>query len=378
MLFASSRRRVCMSYLGSTEQDAHRQAPLTAVVLVNLGTPDAPTPRALRRYLAEFLADPRVVEIPRWRWRLILHGAILRIRPARSARAYRRVWTAAGSPLLTLSRELTTAVAAELRRRLGAAAPEVALAMNYGNPNLRDVLEDLRRRGLRRLLLLPLYPQYSATTTAAVFDAATRELRRWRWLPELRFVADYHRAPGYVEALAASVRAHWLAQGRGERLLLSFHGIPRHHLDAGDPYYCQCQVSARQLRAALELDESALQLAFQSRVGRAPWLRPYTEQTLLAWARAGIRRVDVLCPGFAVDCLETLEEIAGQNAEAFVRAGGERLSYIPALNASSAHAQLLAGIVQRQLAGWTAASDDRQMHAERIEAARRQLDGMDE
>lgn len=362
-------------FLGSTEQDAHRQRPLTAVVLVNLGTPDAPTPAALRRYLAEFLSDPRVVEAPRWLWRLILHGVILRFRPARSARAYRSVWTEAGSPLLTLSRGLTEAVAAQLRDRLGAGAPEVVLAMSYGHPGLREVLEDLRRRGLRRLLLLPLYPQYSATTTAAVFDAATRSLQRWRWLPELRFVCDYHRAPGYVDALAASVRAHWQAHGQGERLLLSFHGIPRRYLEAGDPYYCQCQVTARQLREALALPESALQLAFQSRVGREPWLQPYTDQTLLAWARAGIRRVDVLCPGFAVDCLETLEEIAMQNAEAFVHAGGERLSYIPALNASPAHARLLADLVQHQLGGWDALVDEGEGRAARVEQARRELEG---
>lgn len=362
-------------YLGSSEQEAHGQAPLTAVVLVNLGTPDAPTAPALRRYLAEFLADPRVVEMPRWLWRLILHGVILRVRPARSARAYRTVWTEDGSPLLTLSRELARAVEGELRANLGAAAPEVALAMSYGAPNLREVLEDLRRRGLRRLLLLPLYPQYSATTSAAVFDAATRLLQRWRWLPDLRFVADYYRAPGYVDALAASVRAHWQAHGRGERLLLSFHGIPRRYLEAGDPYYCQCQVTARELRAALALDEMELQVAFQSRVGREPWLSPYTDQTLQAWARAGLRRVDVLCPGFAVDCLETLEEIAGQNAEAFVHAGGERLAYIPALNADGAHARLLADLVQRHLGGWEEPADERGARPGRVERARRELEG---
>lgn len=364
-------------YQGSTELDGHSLPAATAVVLVNLGTPDAPTPAALRRYLGEFLADPRVVEAPRWLWRIILHGFILRFRPARSARAYQQVWTAEGSPLLTLSRKLAQSVARELRARLGEAAPEVALAMSYGTPNLREVLEDLRQRGLRRLLLLPLYPQYSATTTAAVFDAATRVLQRWRWIPELRFVVDYHRAPGYVEALAASVRAHWQAHGQGERLLLSFHGIPRRCLDAGDPYFCQCEASARLLREALGLDETRLAVAYQSRVGREPWLKPYTDRTLESWARAGLRRVDVLCPGFAVDCLETLEEIAQQNAQAFVRAGGERLSYIPALNDQPAHARLLADLALVHLGGWQASTDaeDRAQRAARVDAARFRLQG---
>ncbi len=361
------------TYLGSSERDAHRQAGGSAVVLVNLGTPDAPTAAALRRYLAEFLWDPRVVETPRWLWWLILHGVILRIRPARSARAYARVWTPAGSPLLTGSRALTAAVDAELQRRLGATAPRVVLAMSYGAPNLREVLEELRAQGVRRLLVLPLYPQYSGSTTASVFDAVTGILRRWRWLPELRFIADYYREPGYVQALADSVRQHWAARGRGERLLLSFHGIPARYLTSGDPYYCQCQVTARRLREVLGLDEAALQISFQSRVGREPWLQPYTDQLLKQWAGEGIRRVDVLCPGFSIDCLETIDEIAGENAEAFVHAGGERLSYIPALNASPAHAAMLASLVERHIAGWAppaeAAGDARLARVAAIRAA---------
>lgn len=339
-------------YLGSSEQQGHQQTELTAVVLVNLGTPDAPTPPALRRYLAEFLSDPRVVETPRWLWWLILHGVILRIRPARSARAYATVWTEQGSPLLTGSRALADAVRAELQQVLGADAPVVELAMSYGNPNLRQVLRDLQQRGLRRLLVVPLYPQYSGSTTASVFDAVSAELSRWRWVPELRFVTDYYREPGYVEALAASVREHWAQHGRGERLLLSFHGIPVRYLTQGDPYYCQCQVTARLLREALGLPAAAVTVSFQSRVGREVWLQPYTDQTLVAWARAGVRRADVLCPGFSIDCLETLEEIAGQNGEAFKHAGGEHLSYIPALNHRDDHVAMLRELITRQLQGW--------------------------
>jgi ferrochelatase len=342
------------TFLGSTEQQGHRQPEMTAVVLVNLGTPDAPTASALRRYLAEFLSDPRVVETPRWLWWLILHGVILRIRPARSARAYATVWTAQGSPLLVGSQALTDAVRSRMQASFGADAPTVALAMSYGSPNLRDVLEDLRQRGMRRLLVVPLYPQYSGSTTASVFDAVSRLLQRWRWVPELRFVTDYYREPGYVRALAASIREHWQAHGRGERLLLSFHGIPGRYLVNGDPYYCQCQATARLLREALGVGEDELYVSFQSRVGREPWLQPYTDQTLQSWAKAGVRRVDVACPGFSIDCLETLEEITEQNAEAFVHAGGERLSYIPALNHRPDHVTMLAELIERHLAGWPA------------------------
>lgn len=359
-----------MKYLGSSERDGHGQTPLTAVVLVNLGTPDAPTAPALRRYLAEFLSDPRVVETARWLWWLILHGVILRIRPARSARAYGTVWTEQGSPLLVGSQALTDAVQAQLRSTLGDDAPVVMLAMSYGNPNLRDVLENLRQRGLRRLLVVPLYPQYSGSTTASVFDAVSRQLQRWRWIPELRFVTEYYREPGYVQALAASVREHWQTHGRGERLLLSFHGIPGRYLVDGDPYYCQCQVTARLLRETLGLSENELSVTFQSRVGREPWLQPYTDLTLVEWARSGVRRVDVMCPGFSIDCLETLEEIAGQNAEAFVHAGGERLSYIPALNHRPDHVDTIAQLVVRQMSGWSPPSADAtDGHARRARAA---------
>ena len=354
------------NYLGSTEQQGHQQREMTAVVLVNLGTPDAPTAPALRRYLGAFLSDPRVVETPRWLWWLILHGVILRIRPARSARAYATVWTDQGSPLLVGSKALTDAVQTALAGTLGADAPTVALAMSYGAPNLRDVLEGLRSRGMRRLLVVPLYPQYSGSTTASVFDAVSRQLQRWRWLPELRFITDYYREPGYVQALAASVREHWQAHGRSERLLLSFHGIPGRYLVNGDPYYCQCQVTARLLREALGLNDDELFVSFQSRVGREPWLQPYTDQTLQAWARAGIRRVDVACPGFSIDCLETLEEIAEQNAEAFVHAGGERLTYIPALNHRPDHVAMLCGLITRQLAGWPVAGDVDPQRAGRV------------
>lgn len=340
----------------SGEKDYRHGTPAgLGVLLVNLGTPEAPTPAAVRRYLAEFLWDRRVVEVPRPLWWLILHGVILRVRPRRSAEAYSKVWTEQGSPLLVISRRQQKALA----RLLDAALPapvEVALGMRYGRPSIGEALESLRARNVRRVLVLPLYPQYSATTTATAFDAIADVLRGWRWIPELRFIGQYHDEAGYIGALAASVRERWAAKGRGEHLVMSFHGLPRRYLDEGDPYHCQCQKTGRLLAEALVLEEGEWSVSFQSRVGREQWLQPYTDHHLVALAGRGLRRVDVVCPGFSADCLETLEEIAMQNAEAFVEAGGERLSYVPALNARKDHMSFLVQLVLRHLQGWPEAS----------------------
>jgi ferrochelatase len=320
----------------------------TAVLLLNLGTPDAPTTPAVRRYLAEFLSDPRVIEYPRWLWYPILYGIILPLRGPRSAHAYREVWGEGGSPLLMHSE----ALAGRLGAALGADV-EVALAMRYGNPSIASVLRRLNADGgLRRLLVLPLYPQYSATTTGTAFDALSDELRSWRWLPELRFVSDYYAEPGWIDAVADSIRAHWDSHGRGERLLFSFHGVPKRYVAAGDPYFCHCHASARLVADRLGLAEGEWTMSFQSRVGREEWLRPYTDATVRELAASGVRRLDVVCPGFAVDCLETLEEIAGQNAAFFTAAGGEALSYIPCLNAGDGHVAALATLLRRHGAGW--------------------------
>jgi ferrochelatase len=359
----------------------HDRPDLTAVLLVNLGTPEAPTAGAVRRYLAEFLSDRRVVDTPRLVWWPILHGVILRIRPARSAKKYAAIWTNDGSPLLVGTRALA--------RQLGAALDPsharplaVEYAMRYGEPSIPRVLRALRARGLRRLLVLPLYPQYSATTTASVFDAIVRELSGWRFVPELRFVQGYHDDAGWVDAVAASVRAHWASEPRGERLLFSFHGIPQRFFDLGDPYHCACRASARLVAARLGLAPHEWSVSFQSRVGRERWLEPYTDATLERLAREGVRRIDVVCPGFAVDCLETLEEIALENRALFLAAGGERLGYVPALNASTAHVEALAGIVARHGQGWDALAPaydvarERESIALRAErAAAQQADG---
>lgn len=329
---------------------SHDQPDCAGILLTNLGTPDAPTAAAVRRYLAEFLWDPRVVEIPRPLWWLILHGIILRVRPARSAHKYQITWTSEGSPLLAISRRQAAAVAKTLAKRYPGPI-RVAVGMRYGNPSIPSALAELRAAGARRLLVLPLYPQYSATTTASTFDAVAAELRRWRWLPELRLIAHYHDDPGYLDALAASIRA---ARGDqpGERLLFSFHGLPERNLLAGDPYHCECHKTARLVAERLNLPADQWAVAFQSRFGRAEWLKPYTSVLLADWARAGVKSVDVVCPGFAADCLETLEEIALENRQVFLDAGGVRYRYLPALNDAPIHIKALADLIGRHAAGW--------------------------
>lgn len=319
-----------------------------AVLLVNLGTPDAPTARAVRRYLAQFLGDRRVVDLPRWLWWPILHGVILRIRPARSARLYRRVWTERGSPLATGTADLAKAVSQHC-------GPGwiVRDAMRYGNPGIRAVLGELAKLDLRRLLVIPVFPQYSATTTASVFDSVTSNLQQWRRVPEFRFVADYHLEPGYIDALAASVRAHWARFGRADRLMLSFHGIPQRYVRNGDPYQAQCVATTAALRKKLDLDQNQLMLCYQSRVGREPWLMPYTDLTLRELPKQGVRSVQVLCPGFAIDCLETLEEVAITNREIFEEAGGERYDFIPCLNNGADHVRMFVELITRHTSGWS-------------------------
>jgi ferrochelatase len=329
----------------------HDRVDLTAVVLVNLGTPEAPTVGAVRRYLAEFLSDPRVIELPRWLWWLILHGVILRLRPRRSAHAYASIWQDSGSPLMSHSLTLGKAVAAKINPNQDPAI-EVAVAMRYGSPSLPTVLGQLKSRGLRRLAILPLYPQYSATTTASVFDAVTRELQQWRFVPELRFIQDYWSMPDYLQAIATQIQTHQKTHGVAEKTLFSFHGIPQRYFRQGDPYYCQCLGTARRVAQLLGLESSQWAVAFQSRVGREPWLKPYTDYILREWAQTGVRSVHVVCPGFAVDCLETLEEIALQNRDLFLSSGGQQYAYIPALNADEDHAHLLTKLIRSHTRGW--------------------------
>lgn len=333
------------------EPDAPQgQAARTGVLLCNLGTPEAPTPAATRRYLAEFLSDPRVVEIPRAVWKPLLHGVILRTRPAQSAAKYRKVWLPEGSPLMVWSRKQATL----LRGYLGERGHDVTvrLAMRYGQPAVASALDELRARGCTRILVVPMYPQYSGTTTASVIDAVSDWARGARHVPELRFVNRFHDDPGYIHALARSVHRHWQDHGRPDRLVMSFHGVPVRTHERGDPYYTECQQTAQLLAAQLGLKPEQWVLSFQSRFGRAKWLEPATQPTLEALGRAGTGRVDVICPGFVADCLETLEEIAMEVQAAYKASGGGEFHYIPCLNDQPAWIAALAAIVQRHLQGW--------------------------
>lgn len=328
----------------------HGEPARIGVLLCNLGTPEAATTSALRRYLAEFLADPRVVEIPRLLWLPLLHGVILRTRPARSAAKYASIWTPEGSPLRVWTQKQT----ALLQGYLGERGHRVLVrhAMRYGEPSVARALDELKAEGASRILVLPLYPQYSGTTTASVVDAVGAWSRRVRRLPELRFVLRFHDHPLYIEALARRVRGHWAQHGRPGKLLLSFHGVPRRTLTLGDPYHCECHKTARLLAERLGLADEDCLVTFQSRFGRAQWLQPYTEPTLRELARRGTGRVDVMCPGFVSDCIETLEEIAMEARAAFLESGGREFHYIPCLNDQHEWIAALAALAEQHLAGW--------------------------
>jgi len=329
---------------------SHGRASEIAILYCNLGTPDEPTPAAVRRYLAQFLADPRVVEIPRLVWLPLLYGVILPLRSARSAAKYARIWGPDGSPLL----QWTDKQAKLLQGWLGEHGHRVKVryAMRYGNPSIASQLDALKAEGAARILIVPAYPQYSGTTTASIVDAVTAWSADIRNLPELRFVNRYHDDRGYVEALARRIEKHWRENGRGEHLIMSFHGVPQRTLALGDPYHCECQKTARLLAARLALPQDAYTLTFQSRFGKAKWLEPYTEPTLRALARRGVARVDVICPGFTGDCLETLEEIGIEGREAFLTSGGKEFHYISCLNDDPGWIGALGAVAEQHLAGW--------------------------
>ncbi len=307
---------------------------------MNLGTPDSTSVSDVRRYLKEFLSDPRVVEMPRAIWWLILNGIILNTRPKKSAALYKKIWSESGSPLLSHSQNLAQA----LQKTLGNTT-RVVLAMRYGAPCVEEGLEQLRQANAQRVIVLPLYPQYSATTTGSTFDAITRTLQKWRWIPELRFINHYHNNDGYVRAVSDSIKTFRDKHGSSERLLISFHGIPQAYAYAGDPYPQECQTSAELIANELGLSEDQWAITFQSRMGRKPWLQPYTDQTLKRWGSEGVKNVQVVCPGFPVDCLETIEEIGEENKAFFLDSGGESYQYIPALNSTANHVEMLEQLI---------------------------------
>ena len=340
-----------MRYISSPDFH-HDAAERIGVLLVNSGTPKSVHPRDVRKFLARMLSDPRIVEFPRALWLPILHGLILPFRPRRSAAKYRKIWTAAGSPLLDLSERLSNGLRTTLAQRM-LAPLTVEIGMLYGEPTVREALDRLRAASAQRILVVPLFPQYCGSTTGAVYDQVTSELRRWRWLPELRFISEFHDDPGYIDALRASVVQHWETHGRTQHLLMSFHGIPERYFHQGDPYFCKCQKTARLLADELMLRENEWSVSFQSRFGPTGWLQPYTSSVLEQMPARGVRDVTVVCPGFAVDCLETLEEIDMENREVFLHAGGQRFEYVRALNDRPEHARFLADLIAQHCQGWT-------------------------
>lgn len=332
-------------------QNQDQQAASFGVMLVNLGTPDAPTKKAVRRYLAEFLWDVRVVDVFRPLWWLILHCVILRIRPGRVAKAYASVWTDEGSPLLAISKKQRQALEKKLESQLGYPVP-VSLAMTYGTPSIEQAGMELRQAGVQNILMLPLFPQFSSSTTAAVYDRLALGLKACPHLPEIRWVNEYHQYPAYIQALAASVRDYWEKNGRGEKLLMSFHGIPQRYENKGDPYPSQCRATAKALAEELALKDDEWLCAFQSRFGREEWVKPYTDFTLKTWGKEGVSRVDIISPAFSSDCLETLEELEVENREFFMEAGGKEYHYIPCLNDRPDHIKMMSDLVLQNTKGW--------------------------
>lgn len=345
-----------MKFTGTPEFD-HGQPKRLGVLITNLGTPQAPEKAALRPYLKQFLSDPRVVEVPRVLWWLILNGIILNIRPARSAAAYKTVWTDEGSPLLIHTRDQARLLQERLSQQLGEDCI-VDFAMRYGQPAIDNTVQSMLDRGVRKLLVLPLYPQYSGPTTGSTFDAIAQDFQKRRWLPDFRFVAQYFDHPAYIEAVADSIRSHWVTHERADRLIFSYHGEPKRYLTEGDPYHCQCYATTRLVAEALGLDERDYMTTFQSRFGREEWLKPYTDETLKALPESDVTSVQVVCPGFSSDCLETIEEIGEENHDYFMQAGGKRFEYIPCLNSSAAHIDALAELALQHMGGWSVDNSD--------------------
>lgn len=353
-----------MKYQGRPDFN-HAEQPKLGVLITNLGTPEAPTPRALRTYLAQFLSDPRVVEVPRLLWKVILHGVILRIRPARSAKAYQTVWQEEGSPLMINTKAQRDALAERLAQEFGEDI-EVAFAMRYGKPSIGSAIERLMQSGVRKLVVLPLYPQYSGSTTASTFDDIASDFTQRRWLPDFRFISHYHDYAPYIAAVAEKIKAHWAEHGRCDKLIFSYHGVPKRYLTQGDPYHCECYKTTRLVAEYLGLNKDEYMTTFQSRFGREEWLKPYTDETLKALPQQGVKSVQMVCPGFSSDCLETIEEIGEENREYFIEAGGETYQYIECLNADTAHIDMMAQLVLENMQGWVVSD-----HAEAAQVAER-------
>ena len=328
----------------------HGSSDKTGILLTNLGTPDEATAKAVKPYLLEFLSDPRVIEIPKFLWQIILRGVILQIRPKKSAKIYSTVWTKEGSPLLVIAKKQLDLVRKELQHSHPNSVVE--LAMRYGNPSIKSALQKLQKQQVRRLLVLPLYPQYCAATTASTFDAVTNVLQKWRWIPELRFINQYFEEENYIKALSESIEDFWRKNDKPQKIIFSYHGIPKKYHTDGDPYHCFCLKTTRLIKEYLNLNDDDVITTFQSRFGRAEWLQPYTSQTLKELPSKGIKDVHIISPGFSADCLETLEELEEENRVYFEKAGGEKYKYIPCLNDNPLHISMMANLIQKHTQGW--------------------------
>lgn len=336
-----------MNYQGSPNF-SHDQQDKVGVLVTNLGTPEAPKKKQLRAYLKEFLSDPRVVEIPRLLWWMILNLLILNIRPSRSAKAYATVWTDRGSPLMFHTQDQADMLREQLQQSYGENVV-VEFAMRYGSPSVDSVIDNMLQQGIRKLVVLPLYPQYCASTTGSTFDAVSQSLRKRRWIPELTFITHYHDQVDYIQAVSDKIRQHWAINGQAEKLIFSYHGIPKRYLTNGDPYHCECYKTSRLVAENLQLNKDQYFTSFQSRFGREEWLKPYTDHSLKEFAANGVGSVQVVCPGFSADCLETIEEIGIENRDYFLNAGGQHYEYITALNADTTHIQALENILKPYL-----------------------------
>jgi len=337
-----------MKYIGQKKYDHEGASPRQGILLCNLGTPDAPRPTELRRYLKEFLSDPRVVEFPRLLWWMILNLIILRIRPRRSAKLYQSVWTNAGSPLMMYSQGQVKAVKQRLAEKHGDIP--VVLGMRYGNPSMDSAIKELTDQNVRDIIVLPLYPQYAGATTGSTFDAIAKTFTQLRWVPELQFINGYHKSDAYIEALCSTIKYHTEQHGQPDKLIFSYHGTPERYLKNGDPYHCFCHQTTRLVCEKMGLDKERVMTTFQSRFGREPWLQPYTDKTLKQLPEDGVKHVAVICPGFSSDCLETIEEINMEARESFLESGGEHFHYIPCLNDDPVHIDALVSILEKRLA----------------------------
>ena len=362
-----------MPKLISEKDFSHGTPNSVGILLVNLGTPDNTKTSSVRRYLRQFLSDPRVIEVPKVIWWFVLNLFILPFRPSKSAEAYKEIWTKEGSPLLLYSEEITKKIQKSFNGRELKNDFHVELAMSYGKPSIENSLNKLRKKNVRRILLLPMYPQYSSTTTGSVFENVTKVLSKQRWIPEFRHINQYHDNKAYIETISDSIKEFWKSNGTSDRLLFSFHGLPKKMLLEGDPYHCQCYKTARLVSEKLELSEDDWFVSFQSRLGPTKWLEPYTDETLKSWGEKKSGVVDVICPGFSVDCLETLEEIAMENAEYYEEAGGKKLRYIPALNSQQKHISFLINLIEKNISDWIHESTEQwsQMTAEKLDMSRK-------